>query len=65
MKTDIVNRFLKNQTLTNIQELKNAGIGLRILKNNQWEILPEYKLPFQRVIPLYDDNFEICYLGVY
>lgn len=57
--------FSKNQSLKTIQELKNIGIGLKILKNNKWERLSEYKLPFERWVLLYNDNFEPSDIGVY
>lgn len=62
---DLVSSFSENQTLSMIGRLKNLGIGLKILKNNKWEVLHEYELPFERFIPLYDDNFKICDIGVY
>ena len=63
--TDVIRRFSENQSLTLIGEMKKRGVGLKILKNNKWERLPEYKLPFERIIPLYNDDFEICDIGVY
>lgn len=60
-----ISRFNENQTLSNIGELKKLSVGLKILKNNKWERLSEYKLPFERFIPLYDDNFKISDIGVY
>jgi hypothetical protein len=63
--TDVLNRFSENQTLSIVGRLRNLGVGLKILKNNKWEPLHEYKLPFDRFIPLYDDNFKICDIGVY
>lgn len=62
---DLVSSFSENQTLSTIGKLRNLGIGLKILKNNKWEVLHEYELPFERFIPLYDDNFKICDIGVY
>ena len=62
---DVVSRFSENQTLSMVGRLRNLGVGLKILKNNKWETLHEYKLPFDRFIPLYDDNFKICDIGVY
>jgi len=61
----VISRFYSNQTLTIIQELKNMGIGLKILINNNWETLSEYNLPFERFIILYDKNFQISDIGVY
>lgn len=63
--TELLDKFSSEQTLTNIGELRKAGIGLKILKNNKWERLSEYKLPFERFIPLYDDSFQICDIGIY
>jgi hypothetical protein len=63
--TELLDKFSSEQTLTNIGELRKAGIGLKILKNNKWERLSVYKLPFERFIPLYDDSFQICDIGVY
>lgn len=62
---DVISRFSENQTLLNIGKLQKLGIGLKILKNNKWERLAEYKLPFQRFILLYSDDFKICDIGVY
>jgi len=62
---DVIGRFSSEQTLSNIGELKKLGVGLKILKNNKWERLSEYKLPFERWIKLYDDSFKICDIGVY
>jgi hypothetical protein len=62
---DLIEQFRENQTLTNIQKLKNAGIGLRILKNNKWEEFKVYKLPFDRFVALYNDNFEPFAIGIY
>jgi hypothetical protein len=62
---DVIGRFSSEQTLSNIGELRKLGVGLKILKNNKWERLSEYKLPFERWITLYDDDFKICDIGVY
>jgi len=62
---DVVVRFSNEQTLSNIGELRKIGVGLKILKDNKWQRLSEYKLPFERFIPLYDDNYKICDIGVY
>ena len=63
--TDVIRRFSENQSLTLIGEMKKRGVGLKILKNNKWERLSEYKLPFERFILLYNDDFKICDIGVY
>ena len=65
MKKALIEKFEKNQTLTTLCELRNLGVGLKMLSNNKWETLSEYKLPFNKFIPLYDDNFEITDIGVY
>ena len=62
---EVIGRFSSEQTLSNIGELRILGLGLKILKNNKWERLSEYKLPFEKWITLYDDNFKICDIGVY
>lgn len=62
---DVIGRFSENQSLTLIGEMRKLGVGLKILKNNKWERLSEYKLPFERFIPLYNDDFKICDIGVY
>ena len=62
---ELIKSFSKNQTLKNIEDLKNVGIGLKQLKNNKWEQLTEYKLPFDRWILLYNDNLELSDIGVY
>ncbi len=56
--------FSKKQSLTALQELKNLGIGLKVLKNSSWQKLSKYKLPL-RFVPLYSDKFEITDLGIY
>lgn len=60
-----INDFSKSQTLLMVGRLKNLGVGLKILKNNKWQTLNVYNLPFERFIPLYNDNFEISDIGVY
>jgi hypothetical protein len=62
---DVIGRFSEMQTLTTICELRKLGVGLKILKNNKWERLSEYELPFERFVTLYDDTFKICDIGVY
>ena len=62
---DVIVRFSENQSLTLIGEMKKLGVGLKILNNNKWERLSEYKLPFERFILLYNDDFKICDIGVY
>ena len=62
---DVIGRFSENQSLTLIGEMKKLGVGLKILNNNKWERLSEYKLPFERFILLYNDDFKICDIGVY
>lgn len=64
-KLAIIGRFSDCQSLSIIQELKNMGVGLKILKSNKWELLNEYKLPFERFVTLYDDEFKISDLGVF
>ena len=63
--SDFIERFSSEQTLSNVGELRKLGVGLKILKNNKWERLSEYKLPFERWIVLHDDNLKICDIGVY
>ena len=58
-KEKLISQFRSNQTLTNLQHLKNAGIELKTRKNNQWEEVPIFELPFERFIPLYDNDFQI------
>ena len=62
---DVIGRFSENQTLAIMQEFHNLGIGLKILKNSNWIKLSEYKLPFERFVMLYDDNFKVSDIGVY
>jgi hypothetical protein len=64
----IIDSFRKNQTLSGLQDLANLGIGLKILKGNEWQRLSEFKLPFERFITLYEKRngvFEISNIGVY
>ena len=65
MKKALIKQFKRNQTLTTLGKLRNLGVGLKKLSNNKWETLSEYKLPFDKFIPLYDDNFEISDIGTY
>jgi len=64
----IIDSFRENQTLSALGQLKELGIGLKILKGNEWQRLSEYKLPFDRFITLYEKRngvFEISNIGVY
>jgi len=63
-KDSIINKFEKDQTLTNIQEIKNAGMGLYKIQNNKWEELKLYTLPV-RFVKLYNDSFELIGIGRY
>ncbi len=60
----MIEKFRDNQTLSGLELIKNAGIGLKVLENNKWVALREYTLPFRFVI-LYDNNFLPTDLGVY
>jgi hypothetical protein len=62
---ETINDFSENQTLSMVGRLRNLEVGLKILKNNKWERLNEYSLPFERFIPLYDQKYNICDLGIY
>jgi hypothetical protein len=67
MKEQLVKNFEKNQTLTNLQHLFNAGIKLKKIENNNWIELHIFKLPV-RFVPLYDKingTFEITAIGVF
>ena len=48
--------FMKNQTLSNLQLMKNEGMNLYQLKNNQFEIMHEYTLPLSsdRLVIIYE-----------
>jgi hypothetical protein len=63
--SDAINEFSKSQTLLTVGKLRNLGVGLKVLTNNKWQTLHEYKLPFEKFIPLYSDDFKICDIGVY
>lgn len=64
-KEQIIEQFKQNQTLTNLQQIKNAGMTIGTLKDNQWKPLHTYNLPFPNIIALYNDKFEIHAIGVY
>lgn len=65
VKETAIFNFKADQSLSNIQKMKNLGIDLMILKSNKWQPLHEYKLPFERFITLYSDDFKISGIGVY
>lgn len=46
--------FKADQTLSNLQVLKNLGLeGVRILRNNEWRPLGVYELPLENLLLLY------------
>jgi len=57
--------FEASQTLTNVGKMKNCGVELFELKNNQWSRLHEYKLPIERFIRLYNNGFNLIGIGKY
>jgi hypothetical protein len=62
------NQFKKNQTLTNLEKLKNNGIKLFNISNGEWKELHEFTLPFDQMIPLYkkeNGQFKFYAIGVY
>jgi hypothetical protein len=64
-KKHLIECFAKDQTLTMLGRLRSFGVGLKVLNNNKWERLCEYKLPFDRFIILYDDDLKITDIGIY
>lgn len=48
--------FMKNQTLSNLQLMKNEGMDLYQLKNNKFEVMHEYTLPLktERFVTIYE-----------
>lgn len=59
---DLINIFLKDQCLKNLK-------GVKLFKLNgagtNWDPLKMYKLPFNRFVKLYNNNFECHGLGIY
>jgi hypothetical protein len=55
-KSQVAIDFMKNQTLSNLQEMKNEGMNLYELKNNKFEIMHEYTLPLdtERLVIIYE-----------
>lgn len=62
---NLVKQFKENQTLTNLQPLKNNGIELYKMSWGKWERIAEYKLPIERFIRLYNDKFILIGIGYY
>ena len=63
-----IEQFEREQTLTNIGELRKLGVGLKVLENNEFKPLCEYTLPFVRFVPLYEKQngfFMISDIGIY
>ena len=65
----LIRSFQENQTLANLQDIKNAGLKIEQLKNNKWQEVSEFTLPFKNTVPLYlkdeKGNFNIVALGIY
>lgn len=55
-KSQVAIDFMKNQTLSNLQTLKNEGMDLYELKNNKFQIMHEYTLPLdvERLVIIYE-----------
>lgn len=66
-KSDLINEFINNQSLVNIQNMKNEGLNIFSFKQGNWVKIDSYSLPFNkdRIIKLYDDNFEPVGCGVF
>ena len=63
-KESAVRLFLKVQTLTNIQKIKNKGMEVQRLKDGQWTTATTYDLP-EKAVPLYNDELNIEGIGFY
>ena len=48
--------FMENQTLSNLQLMKNEGMELYKLQNNKFEVMHEYTLPLksERLVTIYE-----------
>jgi len=68
-KLSIIGQFKTNQTLSGLQDLKNMGVALKQLKNNNWDHMGKFDFPLSRFVPLYDKDangtFQITAIGVY
>lgn len=63
----IIESFDKNQASA-LDQLRELGVGLKVLKNNEWQKLSEFELPFKRFAKLYNKVngvFEITDIGIY
>jgi hypothetical protein len=68
MSIALYNQFKKNQTLSNLEKLKNKGIILYELNFSNWQELHEYALPFKNMVPLYineNGRFKFYAIGIY
>lgn len=62
---ELISAFRDDQSLEGLQKMRNAGIQIKELKNNKWTRMTRYKLPLDRFVPLYNDDFKIDAIGVY
>jgi len=61
----LILEFRHNQTLTNLEKLKNNGINLYKLSFNKWIKLHEFKLPIERFVRLYNNDLKLIGIGIY
>lgn len=64
-KLSAIKNFEQSQTLTKMQHIKNMGVSFKEIKNNTWADLNTFKLPLNRLVPLYNDQFIIYAIGIY
>lgn len=67
LKMQLIDNFLNNQTLTELQKLNNAGVGLFIIKSGEFVIMKQYELPLnkERQIKIYQKvNAKLIISGI-
>jgi len=67
-KEKLIEEFKCEQTLSNLQILKNEGLSIKKITGGEWRTIKVFKLPFDNVIPLYtikNNTMEVEGIGVY
>lgn len=62
--------FINNQTLTNLESMKNVGLSIKILTFGEWKPLDNFSLPLDgfHFVKLYKkegNNLKLDALGIY
>lgn len=69
IKAYLAESFIKNQTMPNFIKMRNAGVGLKVMKGGIFVKANEYKIPLPgRLIILYkkeNSHIDIDAIGVY